>query len=210
MTQRDLAARVGVHQTWISDIELGRGQGAPLALWVAIGLALGRPLAVALSRPNDASSTVVDAGHLEMQEALLALSAGAGRRATVERSAGGRDPWYSTDVAINDEATRTLILVEAWNTFGDVGAAIRSTHRKTAEAIATASAGERVATVWVVRATAANRAIIARYPNLFATTFGGPSRSWVRALMDGEVPPGEPGLVWFDPSTQRIHEWRRG
>jgi transcriptional regulator with XRE-family HTH domain len=207
LRQADLALRVGVHQTWISDIELGRGSGAPLALWVAIGVAIGRPLSMAFTRPLAPGTMLADAGHLEMQEAILAIAAASGRQATVERPSNPLDPRHSSDVAIRDDPRRALILVEAWNTFGDVGAAIRSTQRKHAETSASADA-ELVSTVWVVKASAANRAILSRYPNLFAAAFDGSSRDWVRALVDGGSVPSRPGLVWFDAATRKIIEWR--
>ena len=77
------------------------------------------------------------------------------------------DPWRSIDVGLLDDTRRRLIVSECWNTFGDVGAAARSSERKAAEAedLATArwaEAPHRVGLVWVVRATAANRALVAR------------------------------------------------
>ena len=109
-----------------------------------------------------------------------------------------------------------LIQVECWNTFGDIGAAIRATKRKTAEASAHATAttvGEaepyRIATVWVVRATASNRRLLATYPHIIDSAFPGSSRRCVAALIAGEEPPAEPGLVWFDPARHRLTEHRR-
>lgn len=215
LTQAGLAARVGVHQTWISDIELGRGACVPLETWVAIGVALGRPLAVSFSKPLDPTMAAPsDAGHLDIQEALLALAATTDRLAVAELPTRPSDPRHSTDVALRDDTQRVLILAEAWNTFGDIGAAIRSTHRKQAEAeehatvLGREGAPYRVATVWVVRATATNRALVRRYPNLFAATFDGSSRAWARALTQQRPPPHRPGLVWFDGATSRIVEWR--
>ena len=214
MTQAALGTLVGIHQTWVSDIELGRGKGVSLATWVAIGVATDRPLAVSFSKPIDGSQPI-DAGHLEMQEALLELAARSGRSAVAELPTRPLDPRHSIDVAVWDRSQRTLIIQEAWNTFGDIGAAIRSTSRKQAEAadLATVLARDhgptRVAVVWVVRASAANRTLFARYPRLFSSTFDGSSRRWVRALTDREPPPERPGLVWFDPSRRRITAWRR-
>jgi transcriptional regulator with XRE-family HTH domain len=210
LTQAELAAMVGVHQTWISDIELGRGTGVPLSLWVAIGVALDRPLAVAFSKDSD-PDRLADAGHLEIQEALARLAATTGRRVDIERPSRPEAPTHSTDVRIRDDLHRVVILAEAWNTFADLGAAIRSTHRKSAEAATDIprTEGWRVATVWVVRASAANRAILARYPHLLAATFKGSSRRWVHALADGTEPPDEPGLVWFDAGSRRLTAWRR-
>jgi hypothetical protein len=117
------------------------------------------------------------------------------------------DPSRSTDVGIRDPANKSRILAECWNTFGDLGAAIRSTHRKEHEAAATWPE-DRIATVWVVRVTAANRALLARFPHIVDAAFPGSSRVWVRALTAGGPPPRESGIVWFDPATGRLMERR--
>jgi hypothetical protein len=106
------------------------------------------------------------------------------------------------------------VLAECWNTIGDIGAAARSSERKRADAEALAAArwGEApaaVGVVWVVRATARNRALVARYPEVFAARFPGSSAGWVRALTEGAAPPDEPGLVWCDVAATRLFAWRR-
>jgi hypothetical protein len=67
----------------------------------------------------------------------------------------------------------------------------------------------RVAGCWVLRATAANRALVARYPTIFASEFPGSSHQWVKALTTGAPPPREPGLVWVDLAGTRIYEFRK-
>jgi transcriptional regulator with XRE-family HTH domain len=214
ISQEEFDRRVGVKASRISQIERGEGQGSPLGLWIAIGLALGRPLAVALSRPVDVDHAPADAGHLEIQEFLLRLARKAGRRATFELATRPNEPWRSTDVGVRDNRQRVLILEEAWNTFGDVGAARRATTRKVgeAEALALAIGGEgpyRVASVWVVRSSAANRALIARFPEVFASACPGSSQAWVRSLLEGTPPPSAAGLVWVGPASGRLFAWRR-
>jgi len=162
-----------------------------------------------LSRPLGEPHGPVDAGHLEMQEAVLAMAAASGRAVKVERPSRPGEPHHATDVEIRDEARRTLILVEAWNTFGDVGAAIRSTDRKAAEVRAAVGPDWRVATVWVVRPTAANRATLSRFPHLFRTTFAGSSSAWAAALTTSSPAPEALGLVWLDPGSGRVTPWRR-
>jgi hypothetical protein len=63
--------------------------------------------------------------------------------------------------------------------------------------------------VWVVRATARNRALVARYPEVFAARFPGSSARWVAALTTGALPPSQPGLVWSDVGATRLFAWRR-
>jgi transcriptional regulator with XRE-family HTH domain len=214
ITERELSDRVGVDQTRISQIELGKGDGVPLSLWIAIGLALDQPLAVAFSRPLGETQGPSDAGHLAMQERLLQLARETGRTATFELPTRPADPSRSIDVCVRDARHRVLIIEEAWNTFGDVGAAARSTARKRVEAAdlaATIDGGApyRVASVWVVRPSATNRALLARYPGVFAAACPGSSRGWTHVLTSDSAPPVEPGLVWLDPTSGRVTEWRR-
>ena len=80
-----------------------------------------------------------------------------------------------------------------------------------AYAIATAlgdAEAYRVAIVWVVRATAANRRLLGRYPYIVDAAFPGSSRRWVKALAEGSEPPIQPGIVWFDPAARRLTEHR--
>jgi transcriptional regulator with XRE-family HTH domain len=212
----DLGARVGVSRTRIAEIERGEGLGAPLKTWISLGIALGRPLAVTLSRPLGEMRGPADAGHLEIQEDVLRLARAVGRHGTFELPTRPTDPARSTDVGIRDDRQHVLIQVECWNTFGDFGAAVRATNRKMSEAAAHAIAtapgdtdAYRVASVWVVRATAANRRLLARYPHIVDAAFPGSSRRWAKALAAGGEPPIQPGIVWFDPATRRLTEHRR-
>jgi transcriptional regulator with XRE-family HTH domain len=204
-----VARRVGLGAARLSEIERGLGTRAPLETLVALGIALDRPLAVTFTRPlGQGAMTVDDGGHLEIQECILRLARATGRPGTFEVPTRPADPSRSTDVGIRDPATRTRILAECWNTFGDLGAAVRATRRKEFE-VATAWPEDRIATVWVVRTTAANRALVARYPAILDTAFPGSSRRWVKALTAGGPPPRQPGFVWYDASTGRLIERRR-
>src|SRR5687767_5549709 len=66
LTQRQLGDRVGLKQPRISKIERAAGAGAPLAIWIALGIALDRPFAGSFSRP--VTPQPADAGHLGAQE----------------------------------------------------------------------------------------------------------------------------------------------
>jgi transcriptional regulator with XRE-family HTH domain len=203
-----LARRVGLSTARLSEIERGLGTRASLETWVALGIALERPLAIGFTRPlGQGAKAVDDGGHLEIQDHLLRLARGTGRPGTFEVPTRPTDPSRSTDVGIRDPATHTRILAECWNSFGDFGAAVRATQRKHFEATA-ASPEDRIATVWVVRATATNRALIARYPGIIDAAFPGSSRRWVKALTAGGPPPRQPGFVWYDASTGRLTERR--
>jgi transcriptional regulator with XRE-family HTH domain len=209
-TQAELARRAGVGRSAIGRAERGTGS-LDLEALERIAVALSVPLVIAFGR--DPRDEIADAGHLAMQEFVIGLARRAGFTTAFELPTRPSEPWRSTDVALGDPARRVLIDAECWNTFGDVGASTRSSSRKLAEldqiAVGRWGPDARAATVWVVRSTARNHALIARYPEVFATRFTGSSTAWVRALAEGGEVPTEPGLVWCDLATDRLHAWRR-
>jgi len=120
------------------------------------------------------------------------------------------DPARSSDIGLRDEAIRTLIIAEIWNRHDDLGGAARAFDRKVVEAAAYAAfvsgdAGPyRVAACWLLVDTAANRRLVARYPEIVRARFAGSSVQWARALTEGTAPPAEPGVAWIDPRVGRI------
>ncbi|HUQ77456.1 MAG TPA: helix-turn-helix transcriptional regulator [Patescibacteria group bacterium] len=212
LTQAGLGAKVGVSQSEVSRIELGYGRSVPLTTWISIARELGLRLRFDLAR--DWQEAPIDAGHLAIQELLLGLARATGCAGTFELPIRPNDPARSIDVFVRDDLRRRLLVEEAWNSFGDIGAGARSFDRKMAAArdFAVVIGGDRpyaVAGVWVVRATRRNRELVARYPEVFATKFPGSSARWVRTLKVGQPPPSEPGLVWTDSRTTDVHAWRR-
>ncbi|HET7169019.1 MAG TPA: helix-turn-helix domain-containing protein [Candidatus Limnocylindrales bacterium] len=210
-TRIELARRSGLGRMVVSRIE--RGIGNPdLDALQRLAVALGRPLAISFGGA-DPAETPADAGHLAIQELILALGRGAGYSGSFELPTRPAEPWRSADVGLAAPAQRRLLQVECWNTIGDLGAAARSSSRKFAELqdLATARWGDgaTVGLVWVVRSTVRNRALVARYPEVFASRFPGSSQRWVAALTAGAPPPDEPGLVWCDVAASRIFAWRR-
>jgi HTH-type transcriptional regulator/antitoxin HipB len=207
ISQAELGRRVGLSQGRISEIERGHGVGLPLEVWVALGIALGQPLAVSFSRPARPDDALADAGHLEIQEYLLEIGRRNGRRGAFELPTRAYDPAQSIDVHHEDTSHDCLIIQEAWNRIGDLGAAARSSATLRLELEARTTSG-RVAVCWVVRASHANRAIVRRYPEIIATRFPGSSIAWVDCLENGRPPPIEPGIVWYDASRRRLRPMR--
>ena len=212
--QQDVADAVGISRSRYADLERGEGSTASLVLWARVGAALGRPLAVSLSR-DVTESEPRDAGHLAAQETLLRLARATGRRASFELATRPADPSRSTDVGLRDDRYRLLILAEIHNRLDDLGAAARASDRKHAEvesghALLAGGDGPPydVASCWLLVDTAANRALVRRYPEVFRSRFPGSSRAWARALVTGERPPTESGVVWIDPRAGRISPLR--
>jgi transcriptional regulator with XRE-family HTH domain len=209
-SQAELARRAGVGRSVIGRAERGTGS-LDLEALERIAVALSVPLVIAFGR--DPRDEIADAGHLAMQELVIRYARKVGFTTAFELPTRPSEPWRSTDVGLGDGVRHILIGAECWNTFGDIGASTRSSTRKLAEleqmAIARWGPDGRAATVWVVRSTARNHALIQRYPEVFATRFPGPSTGWVKALTEGGEVPTEPGLVWCDLATGKLHAWRR-
>jgi hypothetical protein len=152
-------------------------------------------------------------GMWRSRKLVLRLTRTAGFHRTIELPTRPAEPWRSIDVAVSSVLRRIAIAVECWNSIGDLGGAIRSSHRKAVElaAVATARWADegRSGLVWVMRATARNQELVARYPEVFRSAFPGSSRGWLRTLTTGAEPPMEPGLVWCDVGATRLYEWRR-
>ena len=209
-SQEDLARRAGLGRGVVTRLERGVGR-ADLEILERLATVLGVPLTVRLGR--DPREDVADAGHLAMQELLLRLARAIGFNRQIELPTRPAEPWRSIDVVLASQARLEAIAIECWNTIGDFGAAARSSMRKTAEleqaVVGQWGEGARAASVWVVRDSARNRALVARYPEAFAARFPASSRAWVAAVTAGGPMPEEPGLVWCDVRRNRLYGWRR-
>jgi transcriptional regulator with XRE-family HTH domain len=209
LTQEQVADRVGVKRARIGELERGKGASAPLALWVRLGKSLDRPFAASFSRDLRELPEAVDAGHLAAQEVVLRLARRAGRSGEFELPTRSSGSPGVVDVAIRDDVQRVLILVEIWNRLMDLGAASRSTSRKTLEVdAAILPAGFKLASCWLLVDNAANRAIVRHFPEIIRARFPGSSLDWVRALVDGSEPPSGSGIAWVDPRSGTITELR--
>jgi transcriptional regulator with XRE-family HTH domain len=211
-SQAELGRRTGLGRTLIGRLERAEARADVDAL-ERIGLAFGRPPTVTFG--HDALDGPADAGHLALQELVLRVGRAAGYRTGFELPTRPAEPWRSADIALRHDRQRLLVIVECWNTIGDVGAAARSSERKRteAEALATAwwgEAAQRVALVWVVRDTVRNRTLVDRYPEVFAARFPGSSRGWLGTVAKATPPPPEPGLIWADRDGTRVFARRRG
>jgi len=207
-TQDRLAARAGLGRMIVNRLERAVG---PLDIDTLERLALALEVPFACGFGRDPKADVADAGHLAMQELVLRLGRRNGYDGAFELRTRPAEGWRSIDVVLASERRHRMICVECWNTIGDIGAAVRSSTRKRSELedlLVARWGGGSTHLVWVVRATARNRALVARYPEVFARSFPASSRHWVDALVQGWPPPAEAGLVWCDVAATRLFAWR--
>ena len=119
---------MGLGQSRYGDLEHGNGASAPLRVWIALGIAIDRPLAVAFSR--SLLDDPRDTGHLAAREHVLALARAAGVQGTFELPNRPANPTRFADVGLRDDVGHAIVLVEVANRLDDFGAGVRDFHRK--------------------------------------------------------------------------------
>ena len=192
-------------------MERGLGTGAAVGAWISIGIVVGRPFA---ARIRGRCCRNLERRAISLPRTILQLTRAHGTVGTFELPTRPAPNATYIDVGIRDDRRGILSVIEIWNRFDELGAGARNFKRKLADAdglavVAGADGDQyRVAGCWVLRATAANRALVSRYPAIFAADFAGSSRGWVDALVRGHEPPNQPGIVWIDLAGTRIWEVR--
>ena len=165
---------------------------------------------------RDPLGDVADDGHLAMQELVIRVAKAAGWEVSFEAPSRAWDSRRSIDVRLTDRIGRQIVIVECWNTFGDLGAAARSSNAKVRaeelRAVAIAGDGEpfAVGLLWVVRDTKANRELMRRYREIFAARLPGSSSVWLRSIVARRKVPAQSGLLWSDTHATRLFARRAG
>lgn len=128
----DVADGAGVSQAWLSRMERGLGQAASLETWASVAAAVSQQL-VAFLEDAPGADRPRDYEHLKRQQLVIETATQGGWRAIPELAI---DPAWthsrSVDVLLERPSSRESIVVEAWDFFDDVGAAVRGLDGKIA------------------------------------------------------------------------------
>ena len=214
LTQAQASERAGVSQSGWSRLELGDLR-APLASWDRAAFAIGGSLDAFIRRAS-AADQPRDAAHLRHQELIIRTALVAGWRSLPEQPID-RDARTSRAADVVLQRGLEYALVEVWDWFDDVGAALRDLDRRldALERFAIARMVDdtrpRTAGCWVVRATQRNRRLVHEHRHLFRARFAGSGRAWLAALGAPGVPmPTERAMCWVSVKGERLFAARLG
>lgn len=209
LRQADVAARANVSTSTISDLERGVRVDHTLLVLVRAARAAGADLRAYLERATTAEQPR-DLVHLRHQELIVRTALGGGWAAQPEAPIDA-DPTRTRAADVLLRRGNEQGLVEIWDWFEDVGAALRSWDRKLARVERSLFAGAgreapaKTSGLWVVRATRRNRGLVAGHRALFGSRFPASGRLWLRALSDRATPmPPAPGLLWVTVAGDRL------
>lgn len=178
-------------------------------------MAVGSSLEVYL-RHATAADQPRDAVHLRHQELVIRTALAGGWRSLPEEPID-REARTSRAADVILQRMREYAIVEVWDWFDDVGAALRDFDRRldALERFAIARMTDDtlpvIAGCWAVRATARNRRLVRDHRNLFEARFPGSGQAWLVALMtSGGAMPPRPALLWVTVPGDRLFPARVG
>ena len=198
--QDDLGARASVSRDLVSRVENGELAGMTIRSLEVLAAALDAGLVVELRWQGADLDRLVDRGHAQLQEAVVARLRAASWVTHLEVSFNHFGDRGRCDVLAWHASTRTLLIVEAKTRFGNLQETIgaldvkRRLGRVLAEQIGSPNPRAVVAALAVAEHRTGRR-IVQRYPSMFAAfgLRGRDAASWISA------PAGAPtGLLWFE------------
>jgi transcriptional regulator with XRE-family HTH domain len=215
LTQAQAALRAGIDQTTWSRLEINRDSGYTLLTWDRAAHAVGTTLSAYLPQASSADQPR-DAVHLRNQELVLRTARQGGWRGVPEQALD-RELTRSRHGDVVLSRTVEWCLVEVVDWMADVGEAVRDFGRRLAALDRLSVARMRgdvmpkSGGLWLLRATARNRRLVAEHHEFFRGHFPGSGRAWLAAITHPDhAMPAEPALLWVDVKGTRIFAARLG
>ncbi|MEO8511112.1 MAG: helix-turn-helix domain-containing protein [Chloroflexota bacterium] len=193
LRQIDVAAMTGLSRQMISRLERGECDRMLFAVADKVAAALGARLVVYLSWQGEQLDRLVDAGHAELQNAVVNLLTAAGWLCAVEVSFNHYGDRGRYDVLAYHRASGIVLVIEVKTAIGDVQAALGQLDVKGRLALGIARdrgwQARHVVTMLVIADERQQHRIVARHAALFAAFAlrGHSARSWLRRPSAGSA-----------------------
>lgn len=203
LRQSDVAARAGVGQTVVSDLELGRLEDVGLDTLRVVAAELDVVISIHAQWRGGQGDRLIDRAHASLVEFVIATLDDLGWEVLPEFNFNHYGDRGSVDVLAWHSGERILLIIEVKATLNDLQDLLTSMSRKlrVVPMLARASLGwdaDHVARIVVVAGTKANRTVVSRHAATFDASFPARSRevaSWLRR------PQGPLAGVWFVSTT---------
>jgi hypothetical protein len=214
--QGEASLEAGISQPRYSELERGLGASASLATWTAAAEAVDEQLVAFLERVPGATRPR-DYEHLKRQQLVVGAATRGGWRPIPESPVDTNAiRSRSIDVFLTRAHLHEAAVVEIWDWFNDVGAAMRGLDDKIS-AIRRGLGNEDpvsewpVGGLWVVRGTRRNHDLTRELRDVFASKFAASATGWLAALEDPAIAmPASSGFLWTDVKGTRLIAGRRG
>lgn len=196
-TQDEVATIAGTSQSMISRMELGRGGGFPLTMWVAVGAACG----VDLFQAED------DGPPFGLELILACVDAGGWTSVSVAGSALVLDrPPRRVQRSYRPLMRRgERLVVSLVDIVTDVGLVIEGSRHAALVAGRDLPDGWSCGALAVVRWTTANRRRLTESRDRLDLAYPDSGSAWIGAISDPEgIMPDRPGLLWVDVHGTRL------
>jgi transcriptional regulator with XRE-family HTH domain len=180
-SQRSIAIAAGVSQPVVSRLELGGGDGVPLATWAAVATAVGLELALLGPDPDTGTRW---------------------RRLIIDAAKSGG--WSASSSGGETLLTRSedRVVVHAWEIVTVVTSEIE---RLRASIEREQRRGGRVSGIVVVPATGDNRRRMSELRDELRDVFPSRANAWYAAIVNPHrAMPADPGVVWAFPDGRRL------
>jgi transcriptional regulator with XRE-family HTH domain len=199
LRQSDVAARAGISQKAVSDIELGRLTSVGLGRLRRIAAVLDVSVSIDARYHGGKGDRLLDRAHAHLVNALVRILENEGWETLPEFTFNHYGDRGSVDILAWHAATRTLLIIEVKATLTDLQDLLAALSRKmrVVPSVVRREPGwrpEHVGRILVVADTKASRSIVARHTAIFESAFPARSRearAWIRR------PIGAISAVWF-------------
>jgi transcriptional regulator with XRE-family HTH domain len=211
MTQREVAGRAGVAQSFWSRLERGRTMAVSIETLASCAAAVGLQLAAFIESAPGASLPR-DIEHLRRQALVIRIAAPGGWQAEPEAALRGDGPRpRSIDVLLTRAARHEAAVVEVWDLLTDGGEAIRGLEAKVTATRERLGPGWRVEGLLLLRRTARNRQLVRELALLIAARYPASSAGWLASLTNPDKPmPKAGGFAWTSVAGDRLIAARLG
>lgn len=199
LRQSDVAARAGISQKALSDVELGRLASVGLGKLRRIAAVLDVAVSIDARYHGGKGDRLLDRAHAHLVNALVRILENEGWETLPEFTFNHYGDRGSVDILAWHAATRTLLIIEVKATLTDLQDLLAALSRKVRVVPSVVRREldwrpEHVGRILVVGDTKASRSIVARHAALFENAFPARSRearAWIRR------PIGAISALWF-------------